>query len=106
MNKFQPPARVHLHAQVIRAWKEGLIICSGQYNPELFISEIDQMATKYHVDVEIKRMGGKAYCLANKGIPLSLKSRNGEEHYRQHSLNYRITQSAWGRIMEGLGLGD
>lgn len=105
VNRFQPPGRSQLYALAKRAWNEGMIISSGNIHPETFVSEMDQLAAHHHVPIEIKRLGGKAYCLANEGCPLGLDPESDMgQLYKQVNPHYRITMSAWTRIREGLGL--
>lgn len=105
VNKFQPPGRLHLYATLTRAWKQGLIVCSGEYHPETFISEVDQLAAKHKVNIEIKRLNGKAYVMANEGLPLEIGANHPQrDAHKERNPHYRVNQSVWSRISEGLGL--
>lgn len=101
MNRFQPPGRAQLYALARKAWQQGLILSSGNIHPETFVSEMDQLSTHYKVSIEIKRFNGKAYCLANEGIPIPHDPQSLQAtHYKQTNPNYKITQAAWQQLTQ------
>lgn len=106
MSLYQRQSRQQLHREITYCWQQGRIAVSNKnIRPETFLSEADQLATAHGTKIETKIMGGRCYVMANEGLPLGLdpKSPAGET-YRRINPQYRINQSAWSRISEGLGL--
>jgi hypothetical protein len=102
---FQPPGRQQLHRELVHAWENGKIAVSKNIQPELFISEADQIATALHVKLETKIVDGRCYAMANEGLPLRLhpESEYGKK-YKQINPQYRINQVAWTKLGQGLEL--
>lgn len=102
---FQRKSRVMLHREIAACWDQGRIAVSKNILPETFLGEVDQVACQLGVKVETRVMDGKCYAMANDGMPLGLQKDSEAGHkYRQINPQYRINQTAWARITEGLGL--